>query len=57
MSYTEFANEVKRLYDAKLRTGLYDNYTPEMLDMLFDDCVQQVACMSAINERGCKNET
>ena len=57
MSYTEFANEVKRLYDATLRTGLYDNYTPEMLDMLFDDCVQQVACMSAINERGCKNET
>jgi hypothetical protein len=55
MTYTEFATQVKKLYEAKLRTGAYDDYTPEMLDMLFEDCLHQVACMSAINERSITN--
>lgn len=54
MSYSEFAKEVLKLYNAKLATGLYDEYPQEALDMLYEDCYRQVACMNAINERSAK---
>lgn len=54
MTYTEFTNEVLKLYNAKIKTGLYDEYPQEALDMLLEDCMCQVACMNAINERSAK---
>jgi hypothetical protein len=54
MSYTEFSNEAQKLYEAKLNTGLYDNYPKEALEILWEDCARQVATMQAINERSVK---
>ncbi len=41
--------KAKELYDAKIRTGKYDHYSPEMLELLFADCVTQTATMHRIN--------
>lgn len=43
--------KTKELYDLKLKTGKYDHYPTEALDLLWEDCVRQVATMTAINER------
>jgi hypothetical protein len=43
--------KAKELYEAKIRTGKYDHYPPKALDRLWEDCVRQVATMTAINER------
>lgn len=42
--------QAKRIYDAKIRTGLYDHYLPKALDLLWEDCVSQAETMCAINE-------
>lgn len=47
----ELVAKAKELYDAKVRTGKYDHYTPEMLGLLFEDCLTQVATMHRINNR------
>lgn len=48
--------EVKELYNAKIRTGKYDDYPPEALTMLWEDCVRQIATMKAINSRRDNND-
>ncbi|WP_458397438.1 hypothetical protein [Anaerotignum sp.] len=39
------------LFDAKLRTGLYDHYDEDEKAVLFDDCVRQAAMMDRCNEK------
>lgn len=41
----------KRLYEAKLRTGLYDHYPQYALDVLWEDCVRQTAISIQLEER------
>ena len=41
----------RALFDAKINTGKYDHYTPEMLELLFADCVTQAETMRRINAR------
>ena len=49
-------NEARKLFDAKVNTGKYDHYTDEMLQLLFEDCVNQVATMHLINDRSQKKD-
>lgn len=39
------------LYQAKLRSGQYDNYDDEQLKQLYLDCVKQVQAMDIFNGR------
>lgn len=49
--------KTKELYELKLNTGKYNHYPPKALEMLWEDCMRQVATMTAINERSIRNET
>jgi hypothetical protein len=42
------ANEI---YNAKIRSGKYDHYGPELLDILYEDCIKQAAMMHHINSK------
>lgn len=33
------------LYTSKIRTGNYEHYTPEMLSIMFEECIEQVVMM------------
>lgn len=44
------------IYDAKIRSGKYDHYGPELRDVLFEDCLQQAAMMHHINSRGRRHD-
>lgn len=37
------------LFAIKIRTGLYDHYTPEQLDALYADCSKQASLMAEFN--------
>lgn len=39
----------EKLFQSKVATGKYDHYTPEMLYLLFEDCVRQTVTMRKIN--------
>lgn len=41
--------EAEKLFKSKVATGKYEDYTPEMLYLLFEDCVRQTATMRKIN--------
>lgn len=52
MTYEKITEAAQRLYEAKIKTGLYKDYPEEALLMLYDDCLRQVATMNAINNAG-----
>ena len=43
------------IYNAKMRTGRYDHYEAELLEILFTDCLTQALAMHHINAH--RNET
>lgn len=47
MNAEKIYETAKRVYDAKIRTGLYDHYPPKALDLLWEDCVSQAEMMVA----------
>jgi hypothetical protein len=51
MNTEKIYETAKRVYDAKIRTGLYDHYPPKALDLLWEDCVEQATIMVATTER------
>ena len=51
MEKDKLIENADKLYAAKLRTGLYDQYPPAALDILYEDCVRQAATSILINKQ------
>ena len=47
MNIDKIRAKASQIYQAKLRTGLYDHYPPKALDLLWEDCVSQAEMMVA----------
>ena len=44
-------SDAEFLYNAKIKSGKYDNYTKEQLAMLYADCVKQAMVAEEYNRR------
>lgn len=44
-------SDAEFLYNAKIKSGKYDNYTKEQLAMLYVDCVKQSVAAEEYNRR------
>ena len=48
MATYEIYDKALELYLKKIHTGKYNDYSKEMLKVLFDDCVSQVITMNRL---------
>lgn len=55
MNIDNIRAKASQIYQAKVRTGLYDHYPPKALDLLWEDCVRQAEMMVETEENGTNN--